>query len=408
MDDSKRILTVAEARERMLASVASLGTERVPLLRTLGGVLAEDVVATEDSPPFANSAMDGFAVRSADLRDASEENPTRLRIIETIPAGYAPTREVADGTAARIMTGAMMPKGADAVVIVEKTKTDGDSVLVLADARPGQHIRLPGESVRAGETVLRAGWRIRPAEMAMLAALNAATPLVRRRPRVAVISTGDELTPLGEPLLPGRIRDSNRYGLFGQILEAGAEPLDLGIARDDPDVIEARIRKGLERADALVTSGGVSVGDYDVVKDVLLKLGELRFWRVAMKPGKPQAFGEALGKPVFALPGNPVSSLVVFELFARPALRKMSGFDDLFRPTRRAETEVPIEPDPSGRTNYIRVVVSERDERLYARPTGSQGSGVLRSLVLANGLAIVGPEGAAANAEVEVLLTDAP
>jgi molybdopterin molybdotransferase len=400
------MLSVEEARDRILSVVSTVGEERVPLLNALDGVLAEDVTATEDNPPFANSAMDGFALRSDDVSDASADRPVPLSIVETIPAGYAPAREVMSGTASRIMTGAMVPAGADAVVMVEKTRVEGNVVFISDKAQRGQHIRPPGESVRAGETILRRGQRIRPAEMAMLAALNVAEPLVFRRPRVAVISTGDELTPLGEPLQPGKIRDSNRYGLYGQVIEAGAEPLDLGIARDDPEVIESRLREGLARADALVTSGGVSVGDYDVVKDVLLKLGELRFWRVAMKPGKPQAFGQALGKPVFALPGNPVSSLVVFELFVRPALRKMAGHTDWFRPTRRAVMAEAIEPDATGRTNYARVVLTEQDGRLTARPTGSQGSGVLRSLVLANGLAVVEPAGVSANAEVDVILTD--
>lgn len=403
--DPKRMLSVEEAQERILSDVSVLGEERVPLLEAWGRVLARDVLAVEDIPPFANSAMDGFALRSEDVADASENHPIPLRIVETIPAGYVPTRVLLPGTAARVMTGAMIPSGADAVVMVERTRVEGETVYIAERVKRNQHIRPPGESVRVGETVLQRGQSLRPAEMAMLAALNVAEPLVYRRPRVVVISTGDELIPLGESLQPGKIRDSNRYGLYGQILEAGAEPIDLGIAPDDPQVVESRLREGLAHADALVTSGGVSVGDYDVVKDVLFRLGEIRFWRVATKPGKPQAFGYALGKPVFALPGNPVSSMVVFELFVRPALRKMGGHSDLFRPRRRAILAEPVEPDSAGRVHYVRVVLAEEKRGLVARLTGSQGSGVLRSLVLADGLAIVGPEGAPANAEVDVILT---
>jgi len=406
MDDPKRMLSVDAAREQILSRISTLGEERVPLRNALDSVLAEDIVATEDNPPFANSAMDGFALRSEDVSGASPERPVRLNIVETIPAGYVPTRPLTPGTAARIMTGAMIPEGADAVVMVERTRVEGDVVLIAEPARRNQHVRPAGESVQAGEKVLRRGQRVRPAEMAMLAALNVAEPLVFRRPRVALISTGDELTDLGEPLAKGKIRDSNRYGLYGQILEAGGEPLDWGIARDNPDAMESLLRKGLADADALVTSGGVSVGGYDVVKDVLLKLGELHFWRVSMKPGKPLAFGEALGKPVFALPGNPVSSLVVFELFVRPALRKMAGHTDLFRPMRRATLAEAVEPDLSGRTTYARVVVTEQDGRLTAHLAGPQGSGVLRSLVLANGLAIIEPAGVPAGSEVDVILTD--
>lgn len=401
----KRMLSVGEAQEQILSEISVLGEERVPLLEAWGRVLAQDVVAAEDVPPFANSAMDGFALRSADVLNASEDRPIPLRIVETIPAGYAPTRVLLPGTAARIMTGAMVPHGADAVVMVERTRVEGETVYVADRAERNQHIRPAGEDVRAGETVLRRGQSLRPAEMATLAALNVAEPLVYRRPRVVVISTGDELTPLGEPLQPGKIRDSNRYGLYGQVLEAGAEPIDLGIAPDDPDVVESRLREGLAHADALVTSGGVSVGDYDVVKDVLLRMGEIRFWRVAMKPGKPQAFGYALGKPVFALPGNPVSSMVVFELFVRPALRKMGGHSDLFRPRRRALMAESVEPDSTGRVHYVRVVLAEERGGLVARLTGSQGSGVLRSLVLADGLAVIEPKGVPANAEVDVILT---
>lgn len=401
------MLSVEEARARILATITTWAAERAPLLQCLGRVLAADAIATEDNPPFDNSAMDGFAVRAADLREASEQNPVTLPVTEDIPAGVAPKRVVRPGAVSRIMTGAMLPDGADSVVMVESTRADGDSVAITESPRLGQHIRPAGESVRAGDVVLQAGTMIQPAEMAMLASLNIPEPPVYRRPRVAVISTGDELTPLGEPLEPGKIRDSNRYGLYGQILEAGAEPVDLGIVSDDAADVEDRIRRAVEDADALVTSGGVSVGDYDVVKDVLLKLGTLDFWRVAMKPGKPQAFGEIQEKPIFALPGNPVSSMVVFELFARPALLKMAGHARWHRPVVRALMDEEIANDARGRVNYMRVTLERREGRLHARTTGTQGSGVLRSLVLADGLAVIGDDGAPVGGEVDVILTSA-
>jgi molybdopterin molybdotransferase len=400
------MLSVADAQARMLNAVGVLPAVRRPIREALGCALAEHIYATEDSPPFANSAMDGFAVRAADVADAAPDRPIPLRIVETIPAGAAPARRVVPGSAARIMTGAMLPNGADAVVMVEDTRASGDTVHVRVSARLGQHIRLAGESVRVGELVLEKGTCVRPAEMAMLAALNVGDVPVTRPPRVGILSTGDELTPVGEPLKPGKIRDSNRYGLYGQVLEAGAEPVDLGIAGDDRAVVEEKIREGAAATDALVTSGGVSVGEYDVVRDVLEALGRLDFWRVAMKPGKPQAFGEVLGKPVFALPGNPVSSMVVFELFVRPALRRMAGHRGVHRPTRPATIEEDIRPDASGRTNFLRAVLTETDGRLYARTTGDQGSGVLRSLVLATGLIVVGPAGARAGSDVQAILTD--
>lgn len=401
------MLSVAEASARMLATITTARAERAPVLECLGRVLAEDAAATEDNPPFDNSAMDGFAVRAADLADASEQNAVTLPVIEDIPAGIAPTQVVRAGAVSRIMTGAMLPEGADAVVMVESTRPDGDNVAITEAPRLRQHIRPAGESVRVGDVVLRAGTMIQPAEMAMLASLNIPEPSVYRRPRVAVISTGDELTPPGAPLEPGKIRDSNRYGLYGQIIEAGAEPVDLGIVSDDAADVEDRLRRAVEEADALVTSGGVSVGDYDVVKDVLLKLGTLDFWRVAMKPGKPQAFGQIEGRPVFALPGNPVSSMVVFELFARPALLKMGGHARVRRQMVRALMDEEIANDARGRANYMRVTLERRDGRLHARTTGTQGSGVLRSLVLADGLAVIGDDGVPVGGEVDVILTSA-
>ena len=255
-----------------------------------------------------------------------KKNPAVLSVVETIAAGYAPTKQITAGQAARIMTGAMMPEGADAVVMQEVTQQDADKVNIFESVDETDNVRFTGESVTEGQQVMGIGKHLRPPEISMLASLNCANRFPYTvQPTVAIVSTGDELTPLGEPLEPGKIRDSNRYGLYAQVEEAGGIPIDMGIAPDDAAETERIFRAALAKADALITSGGVSVGEHDVVKTVLAKLGEINFWRVAMKPGKPQAYGIADGKPIFGLPGNPVSSLVVFELFVRPALLKMAG-----------------------------------------------------------------------------------
>ena len=379
------MLSVDEARERMLDTIPVLPSEKREILNCTDYVLAAELYATENIPPFDNSAMDGFAVRAADVKDATQENPAVLSVIELIAAGYAPTKQVAAGQAARIMTGAMMPDGADAVVMQEVTQQDTDKVKIFESVDETDNVRFAGESVAEGQQVMGKGKHLRPPEISMLASLNCAEVSVYRKPTVAIVSTGDELTPLGEPLEPGKIRDSNRYGLYAQVEEAGGIPIDMGIAPDDEAETERIFRAALAKADALITSGGVSVGEHDVVKTVLAKLGEINFWRVAMKPGKPQAYGIADGKPIFGLPGNPVSSLVVFELFVRPALLKMAGHKTLLRPTFKATlTETVTNRD--GRVNYMRAILTTSDGQITAETTGPQGSGILHSLVLANGL----------------------
>ena len=382
------MLSVEEARQRMLDSISVLPPEKRGILDSIGYVLAEDVYAAENIPPFDNSAMDGYAAVAEDVQEASEDGPVQLSIIETIPAGYAPTKHVERGQAARIMTGAMMPDGADAVVMVEDTQSEGDTVKIFDGVEKDENVRFAGESVKEGELVLSKGKLIRPQEISMLASLNKSEIVVYKRPKVAVISTGDELTPLGEELKPGKIRDSNRYGIYGQIKEAGCYPIDVDIVGDDEVELERRLRDAVAGADAVITSGGVSVGEYDVVKAVLTRLGEINFWRVAMKPGKPQAYGFIDGVPIFGLPGNPVSSLVVFELFVRPALLKMAGHSDLLRPTFKAILEDDV-VNRDGRVNYMRAIISSRDGKYYAKTTGPQGSGILYSLVLANGFIII-------------------
>ena len=386
------MLTVEEARQRMLDTITVLPTETIGILDSLGTVLAEDVHASENIPPFNNSAMDGFAVVAADVLNASKTDPVRLSVLETIQAGYAPTVSVRPGNAARIMTGAMMPDGADAVAMKEVTELEGDQVTIFEGVETDENVRFTGESVEQGDLVMSTGKLIRPQEIAMFASLNRSEVEVYKRPKVAVVSTGDELTPLGEPLAAGKIRDSNRYGICAQIEEAGCDPVDMGIARDDEAETERKFRQALDGADALITSGGVSVGEFDVVKAVLSKLGEINFWRVAMKPGKPQAYGIADGKPIFGLPGNPVSSLVVFELFVRPALLKMAGHSELLRPTFRAVLEENIS-NKDGRVSFMRSIITLRDGKYYAKTTGPQGSGILHSLVLANGFIVI-PAGA--------------
>ena len=379
------MLSVEEARQRMLDTIPILSTEKREILSCANYVLAEALHAEENIPPFDNSAMDGYAVRAADVQNASEDEPAILTIVETIAAGYAPTQQVAAGQASRIMTGAMMPEGADAVVMQEVTQRDGDTVKIFESIDKTGNVRFTGESVAAGQQVMGTGKYLRPPEISMLASLNRPEVTVYRKPTVAIVSTGDELLLLGDPLEPGKIRESNRYGLYAQVEEAGGIPIDMGIAPDDEAEIERIFRDALAKADALITSGGVSVGEHDFVKSVLERLGEVNFWRVAMKPGKPQAYGISDGKPIFGLPGNPVSSLVVFELFVRPALLKMAGHTELLRPTFKATLAEPV-TNKDGRVNYMRAILKASDGQYTAETTGPQGSGILHSLVLANGL----------------------
>lgn len=390
------MLSVEEARQRILDAIRVLPSEKRGFLDSLGYVLAEDVYAVENIPPFRNSAMDGYAVIAEDTQDASKKHPIELSTIESIPAGCAPTMRVGHGQAARIMTGAMMPNGADAVVIIEETQPEANRVKVFGSVAKDENVRFAGESVKQGDLVMAKGKLIRPPEISMLASVNQSTTKVYRRPKVAVISTGDELTPLGEPLKPGKIRDSNRYGIYAQIQEAECYPIDMGIAIDDEMALERKFRHAVNQADAIVTSGGVSAGDHDSVRTVLARMGEINFWRVAMKPGKPQAFGFIDGVPIFGLPGNPVSSLVVFELFVRPALLKMAGHTELFRRTYRAILEDDVF-NRDGRVNYMRAIIKSQNGKFYAKTTGPQGSGILYSLVLANGFIII-PAGATISA----------
>jgi molybdopterin molybdotransferase len=399
------MISIEEARARILDVVARLEPEEKPISAALGQVLAEDVVSPVTIPPFDNTAMDGYAVRAADTEGASPDAPVRLRIIGEVAAGYIFEGRVEKGGAVRIMTGAPIPAGADAIVPFEETDESpgrnfgsfaksADSVGVFKAARPGANVRRAGEDVTAGSTVLNEGTELHAAQIGVLASLGREKVRVYRRPVVAILSTGDELLQPGQPHEPGKIYDSNAYSVAALVEEAGGIPKRLGIARDSVEDLTARMREALD-SDMIITSAGVSRGDYDVVKDVLLREGEVGFWTVRMKPGKPLAFGtfaapDGRRVPHIGLPGNPVSSMVTFELFARPALFKMMGRSGWERPVLRVIVEERL-ANTDGRRFLARGIVREQEGRFYASLTGPQGSGILMSMALANAL-VVCPE----------------
>ncbi len=387
------MIPLAEVQAEILGSVSALAPVPAALGDALGLVLAEPVVAREPVPPFANTAMDGYALRAADTTGATEGTPVRLTVVADLPAGHAPTVPVGPGEAVRIMTGAPIPEGADAIVMVERTERDGaDGVLVQTAAAVGDHLRAAGGDVQAGDRVFEAGIVLGPAHLGVLASLGATDVPVFPKARVGVLSTGDELREGPVELAPGQIRDSNRPMLLAMLREAGCEPVNLGIAHDDESFVERALTDALARCDALITSGGVSVGDYDVVKAVLDRLGVLQWWQVAIKPAKPLAFGLVQGVPLFGLPGNPVSSHVSFELFARPALRKMMGHAELQRPQVDAIAAAPMPRRPDGKLHLDRVVVHYEDGRYVAQRRGPQVSNALAAMAAANGLALL-PDG---------------
>jgi molybdopterin molybdotransferase len=392
-------LSVNEALALILSRVRALPSERVPLLDALDRVLAEPIIARENLPPFANSSMDGYAVRAADVATADGENAVSLSVVADIAAGTGDTVAIAPGAAARIMTGAPLPDGADAVVPVEHTdepwrnsnRTLPERIAIRRAVRAGDYVRYPGEDMRAGQRILESGHVLRPQEIGVLASLGVAEAPVVRRPRVGVLATGDELVPVESALAPGKIRNSNSYAQAAQVMALGGEPVMLGVARDSEADVRGRLDAAIdEQVDLLISSAGVSVGAYDVVKAVVDRGGEVAFWRVRMRPGKPLAFGTYRRIPFLGLPGNPVSAMVSFERFARPAILKMAGHRHLDRPSVRAILLEETRSD--GRESYLRAVVT-KDERGYvATTTGSQGSHVMTSLVKANALLIV-PEG---------------
>ncbi|WP_420642488.1 gephyrin-like molybdotransferase Glp [Candidatus Leptofilum sp.] len=391
-------LTVEEALTAVLSGVSVLAAEQVPLLDALGCVLAEDVVAKDSLPPFANSSMDGYALVASDLARATTENPATLRVVGDVAAGTVLEVTIKSGTAVRIMTGAPLPPGADAVVPVEDTNEAWrdrerplpEQIQVTRSVKPGDYIRHPGEDIEAGQTILREGHILRPQEVGVLASLGVSQISVIRRPKVAIIATGDELLEVDQPLQPGKIRNSNGYTQAAQIIALGAEPVQLGIAGDTETAVRQKLQAGLDaNVDLFISSAGVSVGAYDVVKAVLEAEGNVGFWRVRMRPGKPLAYGTYHGVPYLGLPGNPVSAMVSFERFARAAIRKMAGHTQLERPTIPVTVQNEIHSD--GRESYIRASVAPADEGVgyTAVLTGDQGSHILTSLVKANALLIV-------------------
>ena len=405
------MISVEQALEKVLDYVDVLEEEESPILDSLGQVLAEDITSSIDVPPLDNSAMDGYAVRAEDTRGASQQSPQCLQIIGTVAAGSIPRYEVKPGTAIRIMTGAPVPKGADTVVQFENTdeterEKNSKEIGIWNEARPGLNIRRAGEDITRGSLVLRKGTVLRPAEIGVLASLGRGQVKVVRRPVVAILATGNEVVDISQTLPPGKIYNSNTYGLAALVRRYGGIPKLMGIALDDEESLVTNLRQGLE-SDMLITTGGVSVGDYDVVKDVLAKEGEITFWRVRMKPGKPLAFGRIKGIPHLGLPGNPVSAMTTFELFARPAILKMMGRKEWPRPTLQAIIENPV-VNTDGRRIFARAIVEKRDDQYFARLTGPQGSGILTSMSSANGLVVV-PEDKArveAGETVQVMMLD--
>jgi molybdopterin molybdotransferase len=385
------MISVDEALNRILTRIGVLGLEKVDIMGSLGRVIDEDIFALRDIPPLDNSAMDGYAARATDIRGASSDNPVFLKVIEDLPAGALPKGNVAHGQAMRIMTGAPIPPGADTVVMVEDTEKADKGVKVSQGVPAGENIRRAGEDVKKGDRVIAKGSVIRPAEVGMLASVGRAFVYVHQRPLVGILCTGDELVDVDEGIADHKIVSSNSYSLSAQVMECGAIPLQLGIAKDVSSEIEEKLRQAL-RADVILSSAGVSVGDYDLVKDVLEAIGfQMDFWRVAMRPGQPLAFGTIGGKPTFGLPGNPVSSMVSFEQFVRPSLLKMMGHKNLFRPIVEAVLKEDISKKPDRR-HFMRARVSLEEDRYVVTTTGPQGSGILNSMVEANSLVIVPEE----------------
>jgi len=407
------LLSVDEARARILSHFQPIGTETLPLAECARRVLAADVTAKNNLPSFDNSSMDGFAVIAADLAEVSSASPRTLKVVADIPAGTSPDVTLTPGLVARIMTGAPMPKGADAVIPVEETdfhdRSPGtpapEKVTIYKSVQSGDYVRGQGTDVLAGQAVLQKGHKLRPQDLGLLAMLGVADVPVYGRPRVALLSSGDELIPVDEPLKPGKIRDSNTYTLAALIAEAGAEVVRLGIAADQRESVEGLLENAAaQKVDLILSSAGVSVGAFDFIKDVVEAQGELTFWRVNMRPGKPLAFGKFKGIPFVGLPGNPVSAFVGFEVFVRPALGKLSGLEIGSRPRVRVRLAEDISSD--GRESYWRAHVHEEEGILSARLGGHQGSGNLLSIVQANALLIIpsGVKSLAAGKEVDAWL----
>jgi molybdopterin molybdotransferase len=409
------LLSVKEAQARILSGFQAVETEYIALYACAGRVLGEDIYAPDDLPPFTNSSMDGFAVRAVDVQTASTEQPVELRIVADIPAGAIAHGKISAGEAARIMTGAPLPQGADAVIPVEDTNFAPDRaaqlpavtipgpVSILKAVSPGDSVRPRGQDVQAGQLLLQRGRRIQPQDIGMLANTGQSEVVVYRRPRVALFSSGDELVQPGIPLLPGQIYDSNSFVLSALLEREGAQVIHLGTAPDDPAQVEVLLNRAAEeKADLIVTSAGVSVGAFDYIRQVITTNGHLDFWRVNMRPGKPLAFGSYSGLPLIGLPGNPVSAFVGCMVFILPVVQKLSGREQPLPYRAKAVLTESIESD--GRESYLRAAVRSEGGRLAASLTGHQGSGNLFSLVQANALLIVpsGVKSLPSGTEVEI------
>ena len=381
------MIQVQEALDKILSQIQFKGVEKIPLDQALGRVLAEDVVSRVNNPPLDNSAMDGYALIAQDIQSATPENPVKLEVVEEIAAGYTAKGTLKPGQAMRIMTGAPIPPGADAVLMQEDTQKDGNSILCMDRADVEENIRRAGEDVKIGEGVLKKGTTLSPAHIGMMAVVGRSQIAVSQRPTVSILSTGDEILELDETPQGPQIFNSNGHMLAAQIKSAGGIPLYLGIAKDTEKDLMEKFEWAL-KADIVVSSGGVSVGDYDLVKSSLQKMGQdMLFWKVAMKPGKPLAFGRIGKIPIFGLPGNPVSSFVSFEQFVRPSLRKVLGCSDLSHKTVQAKLTRTIHKKP-GRLHFLSSIVSWTDGEYTVTPAGEQGSGILKSAANANGLLI--------------------
>jgi molybdopterin molybdotransferase len=405
-------LSAAEAAGRILQEVRRQPPLRMPLDDALESVLAEDVVSRLDIPAWTNSAMDGYAARAEDVRGASETTPVRLRVVEHLPAGRFPQRSIGPGECARIFTGAPLPPGSDSVIRQEDTDGGGETVTIVKDRDAGANIRHAGEDIKKGSTVLTAGTQLGAAQLGVLASLAVGHPLVYRRPRVAILGSGDEIVDVDqvEEILSGRkIASSNTHTLTALVRQSGGEPVNLGIAGDTPASLKDHLCQALD-CDLLITTAGISVGEHDYIRAVLEELGaELRFWKLRMRPGAPVGFGLLGEIPWIGLPGNPVSTMVTFELFARPAIRKMMGHALPFRRTVPVVLAEPITVRPRLQ-HFLRGIVSQGSDGPQARLTGPQGSGILTSMVRANALLVI-PEGqfeTPAGATIQALLLDDP
>ena len=404
-DDVAGLLSVDHAREKVLSQIHPLAPLQLPLTEAYGCVAAEDVVAERDLPEFASSAMDGFAVRSSDIAGATPLQPVELKIVGRALIGRRPDATVGGGEAIRIATGAPIPAGADTIVPIENAELAGETVRLIEGPPAGRHIRPAGEDVKEGTILVSAGKRLGGPELGLLANAGFPHPLVHPRPRVIVLSTGDELVPPTDTPSFGQVRDSNAYTIFATLRDLGAMPVLAGIVKDDVEALRETVHNRLIQADAFVSSGGVSVGERDVVKAAFFKRGDLDFFKVAMQPGMPQGFGHIEGKPFFGLPGNPVSVFVSLEVFIRPALLKMMGRSQLFRPEVTATLTDDVS-GPRGKLQFARVLVERTEEGWSARPTGGRGSNLISTVARANGLAMipVGTETAPAGSPVKVMV----